>query len=350
MNMNAAISVKKIMVMILTVILLTAVLSFSVHADDGEAIEMPENASITISGLEPGTTVNFYRIASMSGTTQDIRYALEADFMDLGNDALDLLESQSGLQNLAYMAAEYVDSSGSIIPSYTKNVDDNSEVSVDVSSGVYLIMPKAGVEMAVAPFIVMAPTLDTSTNSWIYDVIPAIKGGGSGGLPGGLGSSRNLSGRGTALKGIVAVFRGFETSPQNAVLEIETVYGTRTATLNAANSFRYLFPDELYASDIYNISIVSIYGYSESDYDVQYELSGDMILAGISAGPPSVIPFSTGVSSDNSRKLFTAKVMMNPTELMRTASDKTPAFIFGSIGAAAVLAGIVIIRKKSVKN
>lgn len=345
-----------------------SLLPLTVHA--GEFIDPGQEATLTMERLPSGVEVSVYKVADMSGSTDSLHMTPSYKFYSYGVD-LDSLDSQQW-RELAELLAVYIERDY-IPPDHTAHADDTGRAEIgEVTPGLYLVIPESGGGIAFSPMMISVPMLN-ERNSWTYNVTAAPKiANSAGSLPGGFGQE-------TGLTSITAYFRGFASTPAEAVLKIETLYGDIPVRMNAANNYTCDF-GELYSDDISGISKVSLTGYNNDDYEIDFEISGDRIIAAYSCtAPPLAPPNMTMSSAKNSAKnsimssetgtaantaeasasgggsarnnaLYMAKQMMLPAELFRTASDKTPVYVFGSIGVAAVLAGIMIIRKKSEKK
>lgn len=346
MKNNTAFYFRKIWILFITAAAVFFLMPQRVYA--GEELDPYRFVRISLAGFEPGMSVMLYQIATMSGSTDEVSFMVEAPFDEIldgyGFD-LNAMQSQGEFSQIAPVLAEYAYYN---TPYFRYDLtDENGRVYFeDLPPGLYLVYPESRYGTPIRPVLMMAPSIDVSSGSWRYNVDASSKSSGNG-LPGGGGFVNQGIGR------IMAVFSGFDPRPESVTLRIDTSYSTKTVSLSMDNNYVQSFYPELDLADT-NISTVSVYGYGDNDYYVEYELSGSMIRAvytckASAQNSPSSLTTYGGVSN-RTGALYAAKKIMLPSELFRTASDKMPVYLFGGIGVAAVLAGIIIIRKSRGKK
>ena len=242
------------------------------------SLEMTVKTSGSDVHYADGAEITMYKVADCRILAGSVHFILNSDYAASGLD-LDNKITQSMIDDLVTYTADHS------ISGTTKMTDSNGNVMFDgLASGVYLVSAASLPEnfTSFVPFLIYLPFYDGSTGSWVYDTTAEPK----------------ISYLPPVTVTVKKVWNDDGKSrPDFVSVRLENEDGIYdTVTLNAANNWRYEWPN-LNASKNWSVKEINIPAdykatYSSSGYDFTVTNTAQLIQTGQPNWPVPVLVFA----------------------------------------------------------
>ena len=245
---------------------------------------LPVSVTMTLKsqGADPhyaaGAEITVFHVAELDTSAGSVKYVLRSDYAASGLD-LDGKITQSMIDDLVDYSYDHY------ITSWTFTSDSNGNITLDLPmTGLFLVSAKALPEnfTSFVPFLIYLPFYDGSTGSWVYDTTAEPK----------------ISYLPPVTVTVKKVWNDDGKSrPDSVTVRLENEDGIYdTVTLNAANNWRYEWPN-LNASKNWSVKEINIPAdykatYSSSGYDFTVTNTAQLIQTGQPNWPVPVLVFA----------------------------------------------------------